>query len=133
MMADVRSMCAIGVRGQLGLDGKLPWEGDARPEFREDVRRFWAMTMGHVLIAGARTVASIPKSDFASRTIVVVHASDDPAAVLARHADRVVFVGGGPSMWAAYAPLIVHWDITRLPYDGPADTWFDPAWLIGRG
>jgi len=27
----------------------------------------------------------------------------------------------------------VHWDITRLPYDGPADTWFDPKWLVGRG
>ena len=21
------------------------------------------------------------------------------------------------------------WDITRLPYDGPADRWFNPKWL----
>src|SRR5215211_7069408 len=24
-------------------------------------------------------------------------------------------------------PFIRHWDITRLPYDGAADRWFDPA------
>ena len=62
-MADVRSMCAIGERGQLGLGGHLPWEGDSRPAFREDVRRFWAMTAGHVLVAGPKTIASIPKEE----------------------------------------------------------------------
>ena len=30
-MADVRSMCAIGRRGQLGLNGGLPWEGNRGP------------------------------------------------------------------------------------------------------
>ncbi len=40
-MPDVRSMCAIGMRGQLGLHGELPWEGDPRPEFRADVERFF--------------------------------------------------------------------------------------------
>ena len=45
--------------------------------------------------------------------------------------ERVVFIGGGPAVWTAYARLIQHWDITRLPYDGPADRWFDPAWLCG--
>jgi len=42
----------------------------------------------------------------------------------------VVYVGGGPPVWETYAPLIRHWDITRLPYDGEADRWFDPAWLV---
>ena len=26
--------------------------------------------------------------------------------------------------------VIRHWDITRLPYDGAADRWFDPAWIV---
>ena len=39
-------------------------------------------------------------------------------------------IGGGPPVWAVYAPFIRHWDITRLPYDGEADRWFDPAWLV---
>ena len=47
---------------------------------------------------------------------------------------RVVFIGGGPSLWDVYAKYIMHWDITRLPYDGPADRWFDPKWLLtGKG
>ena len=54
---DVRSMCAIGARGQLGLNGMLPWEGDCRPEFVADVARFFDMTRGHVLIAGPKTIA----------------------------------------------------------------------------
>jgi len=38
--------------------------------------------------------------------------------------------GGGPPVWTAYAPFIRHWDITRLPYDGAADRWFDPTWIV---
>ena len=57
---DVRAMCAIGWRGQLGLHGRLPWEGETGPEFRADVERFWAATRGHVLLAGPATFRSIP-------------------------------------------------------------------------
>jgi dihydromethanopterin reductase len=130
-MPDIRSMCAIGQRGQLGLRGRLPWEGATATPFREDVRRFWEMTRGHVLIAGPATVASIPKSAYRDRTIVEIRSHMAPEDVLARFPDRIVFVGGGIAVWTAYARLIRHWDITRLPYDGGADRFFDPAWLIG--
>ncbi|HET6467171.1 MAG TPA: dihydrofolate reductase [Geminicoccaceae bacterium] len=130
-MADVRSMCAIGRRGQLGLEGRLPWEGAPGREFREDVERFWEMTRGHVLVAGPATTRSIPAFAHEERTIVEIRSGDVPAEVLARFPGRVVFIGGGPAVWTAYAPFIRHWDITRLPYDGPADRWFDPAWLVG--
>ena len=53
--------------------------------------------------------------------------------MLARFASRVVFIGGGPPVYAAYAPFIRHWDINRLPYNGEADRWFDPAWLVAGG
>lgn len=122
-------MCAIGSRGQLGLRGRLPWEGEQAPEFTEDVRRFWAATLGHVLLAGPLTTKSIPKEAHASRTIVEIRSTMMPEQVLARFPGRVVFIGGGPAVWAAYASLIQHWDITRLPYDGEADRWFDPVWL----
>jgi dihydromethanopterin reductase len=130
-VAEVRAMCAIGSRGQLGLRGRLPWEGDPGPEFREDVRRFWAATLGHVLLAGPLTTKSIPEEAYAGRTIVEIRSSMVPEEVLARFPGRVVFIGGGPAVWAAYARLIQHWDITRLPYDGEADRWFDPGWLCG--
>jgi len=129
-MPDVRSMCAIGLSGQLGLHGHLPWEGDTRPEFVADVARFFEMTRGHVVMAGPTTIGAIPGFARGDRTLVTLRSGDDPQAMLARYADRVVYIGGGPPVWAVYAKYIRHWDITRLPYDGPADRWFDPRWLL---
>src|SRR4030095_2831893 len=59
-LADIRAMCAIGQRGQLGLNGRLPWEGNKGREYVADVARFFEVTRGHVIIAGPVTVASIP-------------------------------------------------------------------------
>ena len=122
-------MCAIGRRGQLGLAGHLPWEGDPGPAYVADVARFFAETRGHVLLLGPRTFASVPPFAFADRTIVEIRSRQQPSAMLDAYGDRDVFIGGGPAVWESYAPFIEHWDITRLPYDGPADRWFDPAWL----
>jgi dihydromethanopterin reductase len=129
-MAEVRAMCAIGQRGQLGLNGRLPWEGNKGWEYQADVARFFDLTRGHVLIAGPGTIASIPPLAYEHRTIVEIRSGMDPAQVLAQFSHRVVYVGGGPPVWTAYAPFVQHWDITRLPYDGDADTWLDPAWLV---
>ncbi|MFL5334699.1 MAG: diacylglycerol kinase [Geminicoccaceae bacterium] len=130
-MTYVRSMCAIGRRGQLGLHGRLPWEGNKDPEYLADVQRFWDQTRGHVLLAGPATFRSIPAFAHADRTIVELRSGTRPEDALAPFAGRVVFIGGGPPVWAAWAHLIQHWDITRLPYDGEADRWFDPTWLTG--
>jgi dihydromethanopterin reductase len=126
----VRAMCAIGNSGQLGLAGRLPWEGTTAPEFVADVARFFDLTRGHVLIGGRKTMDSIPAFARADRTMVIIRSGENPRDVLARYRGRVVYVNGGPPVWDAYAPFIQHWDITRLPYDGPADRYFDPAWLV---
>lgn len=128
-MPDVRAMCAIGRRGQLGLAGRMPWEGDRGPEYVADVARFWAMTAGHVLLAGPQTFASIPTAAHRDRTVVELRSSMAPEEVLGRYPERVVYIGGGIAVWNVYAPFVSHWDITRLPYDGEADRWFDPGWL----
>ena len=127
-MVDVRVICAIGKQGQLGLNGRLPWEGNPGTEYKADVQRFFALTRGHVVIAGPRTIASFPDR-LVLKTLVEIHAADEPDAILKRYCDRVVHVGGGPRVWNAYAHLIRHWDVTRLPYDGEADRYFDPNWL----
>jgi dihydromethanopterin reductase len=128
-MADIRAMCAIGRRGQLGLNGGLPWEGQKAAEYQADIGRFWALTRGHVLLVGPRTHRSVPQFAYKERTIVKIRSSLAPQDVVSRVPDRVVYVGGGPPVWSAYAPLIHHWDVTRLPYDGEADRWFDPSWI----
>jgi dihydromethanopterin reductase len=132
-MADVRAMCAIGRRGQLGLNGGLPWEGNKGREFVADVARFFELTRGHVIMAGPKTAASIPAFARNDRTIVEIRSRDRPEDMLARFPDRVIFIGGGPPVWSAYAPFIRHWDITVLPYYGEADRWFDPKWVAGTG
>ncbi len=129
-MAIVRAMCAIGQRGQLGLNGKLPWEGDPGREYVADVERFFMITEGHVIAAGPRTVASIPDFMRRTRDVFEIRSQMAPEHVIGRFPSRVIFIGGGPPVWSAYAPLISHWDITRLPYDGEADRWFDPNWLV---
>jgi dihydromethanopterin reductase len=129
-MTIVRAMCAIGQRGQLGLRGSLPWEGNQGPQYVADVERFWLMTEGNVIAAGPRTATSIPAFARENRTIFEIRSHMAPQEVIGRFPGRVVYIGGGPTVWSAYAPFISHWDITRLPYDGEADRWFDPAWLI---
>ncbi|TIT01392.1 dihydrofolate reductase [Mesorhizobium sp.] len=129
----VRVVCAIGQAGQLGLNGGLPWEGNRSPEFVADVARFFDVTRGHVLLAGPKTIASVPDFARADRDLVVVRSSMDPEDTLQRFAGRVVFIGGGPPVWDAYARFVSHWDVTRLPYDGPADRWFDASWLTRGG
>src|SRR5258707_3246585 len=101
-MPDVRAMCAIGRRGQLGLKGGLPWEGDKRPEFVADVARFFDLTRGQVIIAGPKTAASIPAFARHDRTIVEIRSRDRPEEMLARFPDRVVYIGGGPPVWNVY-------------------------------
>jgi dihydromethanopterin reductase len=122
-------MCAIGRRGQLGLKGRLPWEGAKGQEYIADVARFFDMTRGHVLAAGPRTIASVPAFAYDDRTIFEIRSHMAPEEVIAAFPGRVIFIGGGPPVWSVYARFISHWDITRLPYDGDADRWFDPAWL----
>jgi len=127
---DVRAMCAIGQRGQLGLGGLMPWEGAKGPEYKADVARFWKETRGHVIMAGPITYRAIPAIAHEERTVIELRSHMVPEEMITRFADRVMFIGGGPPVWDAYAHLIRHWDVTRLPYNGEADRWFNPAWLV---
>lgn len=126
----IRSMCAIGQRGQLGLHGVLPWEGNRGPEYVADVARFFDMTRGHVLVAGPRTINAVPEFARIDRTLRIIRSSEQPEDVFAEFPERTIFIGGGPPVWDVYAKYVQHWDITRLPYDGPADRWFNPQWLV---
>jgi dihydromethanopterin reductase len=56
-MPDIRDMCAIGWRGQVGLNGRMPWEGAKGPEYSADVQRFFALTRGHVILLGPGPIA----------------------------------------------------------------------------
>ena len=105
-MPDIRAMCAIGRRGQLGLNGRMPWEGARGPEYTADVRRFFELTRGHVILLGPRTYRSVPAFAHEDRTVVAIRSSEQPADVVARFPDRVIYIGGGPPVWTE--PVIDH-------------------------
>jgi dihydromethanopterin reductase len=73
----------------------MPWEGERGPEYVADVQRFWDVTRGHVIIAGPRTVASIPRFAHEDRTVVEIRSGMEPEEVVRRFPGRVVYVGGG--------------------------------------
>ena len=97
----------------------MPWERKG-PEYTADVQRFFELTRGHVIVLGPRTYRSVPAFAHNDRTVVAIRSTEQPADVIARYPDRVIYMGGGPPVWTAYASFIRHWDITRLPYDGAA-------------
>ena len=90
-VTDVRAVIAIGLSGQFGLHGRLPWEGNRGREYVADVERFFELTRGHVVIMGHRTFTSVPEFAFKDRDVLEIHASDRPEDVLARFPSRVVF------------------------------------------
>ncbi|MFL5067024.1 MAG: dihydrofolate reductase [Xanthobacteraceae bacterium] len=77
-MPDIRAMCAIGRRGQLGLNGRMPWEGAKGPEYTGDVQRFFELTRGHVILLGPRTYRSVPAFAHEDRTVVAIRSSEQP-------------------------------------------------------
>ena|SRR5712671_5853957 len=77
-MPEVRAMCAIGRRGQLGLNGRMPWEGAKGPEYTADVQRFFELTRGHVILLGPRTYRSVPAFAHEDRTVVAIRPLSRP-------------------------------------------------------
>ena len=81
-MPDIRAMCAIGRRGQLGLNGRMPWEGAKGPEYTADVQRFFELTRGHVILLGPRTYRSVPTFAHEDRTVVANALAVEPQQVV---------------------------------------------------
>ncbi len=98
-MPDIRAMCAIGRRGQLGLSGRMPWENAKGPEYTADVHRFFDLTRGQVILLGPRTYRSVPTFAHEDRTVVAIRSTEQPADVISRYPDRVIYIGGGPPVW----------------------------------
>jgi dihydrofolate reductase len=66
----VTIIVALDEAGTIGRDGQLPWH------LPDDLRRFKAATMGHVLVMGRRTCDSIGRALPGRRSVVL---SRDPS------------------------------------------------------
>ena len=112
---------AMDEGGVIGREGGLPWH------LPDDLKRFKAITMGHVLIVGRRTFESIGSRPLPGRRLVVltrspsyqvpagVAVAPDLAAALERSADApLIFAAGGAGVYRAALPHADVMHITRV-------------------
>lgn len=128
-LAPLALVVAIGDRGVIGKDGALPWR------LPEDMRHFKAMTMGHAIIMGRKTHASIGRPLKGRRNIVVSRTADgfegcekalslEQAIALARTTDEEPRIIGGASIYEAALPLATRIFLTEVHRQVEGDAFF---------
>lgn len=121
-------------------------DGDQLVYLSTDLKRFKALTMGHPIILGRKTLSTFPGGRplkgrpnlILSRTMTECPAGGEVFTSLdalraAAPADAVVV--GGASVYSALLPWCDTAYITKIDAAFPADTWLpnldtDPAWTI---
>jgi dihydrofolate reductase len=134
----ISMILAADEKDSIGKDGTLPWH------LPEDLKRFKALTLGHVVIAGRRTHEDILRRLGhplpGRRTIVVTQQTSfvDGPDVEYRHSldDALdvaddVFVIGGAAIFRAALPWVTRIYLTRVFGDFNGDTRLDEGWLDG--
>ncbi len=130
-MTRITLIAALGANQVIGRDGQMPWH------LPEDLAHFKATTMGHPLLMGRATFASIGRPLPGRRTIVLTrnpewhHADVEvahsfPAALtLVGPADEV-FVAGGGQVYAEALPWAHRMVLTEVDGEPDGDTYFPP-------
>jgi len=120
-------VAAVAENGVIGRNGTMPWR------LRSDLRRFKALTLGHTVVMGRRTHASIGGPLPGRRTIVVTRAcledaetTESLAEALAR-AGRPVFLVGGAAIYDEGMAVAGAIHLTRVHASPDGDTRFPPV------
>jgi len=122
-------IAAVGVKGQIGLNGKLPWNSP------EDIKRFKYLTLGKVVIMGRTTYESLglplvgrqniiitTQKDYAAPLCNVSNNLAEAIASLSKNKfNREIFIIGGESIYRQALPMANMLYLTHVPYNGPAD------------
>jgi dihydrofolate reductase len=133
---NVHMIAAIGARGQIGHRGRLPW-----PIELGDLREFKALTEYCVVVMGGRTAASV--GDLPQRVVRIWNGSQAPETFLDAidndaslpfwatsrgvHRPRI-WIAGGAHIYALFLPFCRTIRLTRINWDGEADTVMPPLW-----
>lgn len=98
-------VAATEMDGGVGRKNDLPW-----PRLTEDMKHFRDLTMGHPVILGRKTRDSIPGGLKGRRMIVLTHKGREGVTdqhllehalnEAAYHSTGVVWIIGGPALWA---------------------------------
>lgn len=124
-------VAAMGRNRVIGVDGGMPWHLPA------DLKHFKAVTMGHPVVMGRRTLESIGKALPGRRNIVLSRSLDpapdgcEVAGSLDEALDRLdsgpVMVIGGGELYRSALPYAARMELTFVDAAPEGDTRF-PAW-----
>lgn len=122
----VTLIAAVGNKGQIGLDNKLPW-----PHDKKDMKWFRQITMEADFIIGGYFTVVPEKLLLKDRTITVDMRNITPQQFIQLHGltmDNKIVVIGGAKTYARWMPVARTVLLTKIDYDGPADTFMPAIW-----
>ncbi|MEM9649630.1 MAG: dihydrofolate reductase [Bacteroidota bacterium] len=125
-------IAAAGENNALGKDNDLPWH------LPDDFKRFKALTSGHKIIMGRKTLESFPKALPNREHIAItrergytpkfqcemVHSLEDAIALVGNH-ERAFIIGGG-EIYKQAMDHATDIELTRIHASFEADTFFPP-------
>jgi dihydrofolate reductase len=124
-------IAAVDERGGIGKDNRLPWRLSA------DLMRFKALTMGHHLIMGRKTYASIGRvlpgrttivltrnPYFAAEGVLVAAFLQQAIELAEERGEQEAFIIGGAEVFRESLPLADRLYLTRVHASLPADVFF---------
>lgn len=123
-------IAAAGENNALGINNDLPWH------LPDDFKRFKALTSGHKIIMGRKTLESFPKALPKREHIVVtrdktyvpkfpctmVHSLEEAIAFVAE--DERAFIIGGGEIYRQSLQVATDIELTRIHHSFEADTFF---------
>ena len=134
-------VAAVARNGVIGAHGKLPWH------LPEDLQHFKKLTLGHPVIMGRRTWASLGKPLPGRENIVITRqpgfaapganvAASLEGAIALCTGEGLAFVIGGAEIYAAALSLADGLVLTEIDGDYEGDTrfpdWDRKAWRVSQ-
>lgn len=122
----VALIAAVADNGVIGADNDIPWR------LPSDLKHFKALTLGHTLVMGRRTYASIGKPLPGRRTIVVTRTPIEGVETVEsleealRIAGRPVFLAGGAGIYREGMAVADTIFLTCVHATPSGDTHFPP-------
>ena len=127
----VKLIVAVGKKNQIGLNGTMPWS------LSSDLKNFKKLTTNQIVIMGRKTFDSIGKA-LPNRLNFIVTSqpenikafevcsfpSIEKAMSKAREIDKDIYIIGGSSIYEQMFHLADEMIITKVDYNGDADTFF---------
>lgn len=132
----IKLVLAIDEAGGIGKDNTMPW-----PHYSADLKRFKALTTGHVVIMGSSTwnsegmpnplpnrfnyILSNSMQEAPGATIVSGNAEEVVTKIALKHIHLMTWVIGGANLIEQCWDIIDEYYITRIPGNYNCDTKID--------